>query len=439
MSSTITLQTLKHPKILIYLFLTEMWERFSYYGMAAILLLYLKAPVAEGGLGWDLLKATQVNGLYKALVYLTPIIGGLLADKVLGRFWAILIGAALMAFGHLSLAFSGLFYFYAGLGLLVMGNGLFKPNISTLIGEIYSPANHLKELRESAYTIFYIGVNLGAFFGIGTCGWLAENKGWHYGFSVAGIGMCIGIVTFLLSQTELKKYVHSVKKEDVDEPKAQLSAIDLNKIKYIVTMAMFTVIFWMAWEQGSSSLVIFAEQHADLTVFNWEMPVSWVQNFNSLFIVILGLPLAAYWGYLETKNKNPDIIMKFVYALGILAIAFIGMIYCGILAQNNTLLPLWMFFVFYLVQTVAELFLSPLGLSMVAKHSPTGYGSTLMGVWLGATALANYLGSAVSGYIDFIRDNYGYKVYFGGFAVLLFLAGFALFSLRKTLNNMLKD
>ena len=435
MSTTIKLQTPKHPKILIYLFLTEMWERFSYYGMSAILLLYLKAAVDKGGLGLNVEAATQITGSYKGLVYLTPIIGGLLADKVLGRYWAILIGASLMAFGHLSLAFTGLFYFYLGLGLLVLGNGLFKPNISALVGEIYSPENNLNELRESAFTIFYMGVNVGAFFGIATCGYLAEKIGWHYGFGIAGLGMCIGIIIFLLAQTELRKYVHSIKKEETKLTKTHLTPLDKKKILYITIMSIFTVIFWMAWEQGSSSLVLFAEKHADLKMFNWQMPVSWVQNFNSFFIIFLGLPLSRIWVNLEHKGKNPDNIIKFGFSTIILSIAFIVMIFCSYLVGGNVALPIWMFVVFYLILTIAELFVSPIGLSMVAKLAPQGYESTLMGVWLGAIALGFYLGSVTSAYIETV----GYFLYFGGFAVVLLLAGFALFSLRKTLNNMLRD
>lgn len=434
----------KHPNVLVWLFLTEMWERFSYYGMSSLLFLYLITNGDAGGLGLSKIYAGQISGLYKGLVYVTPMLGGYLADKYLGNKKAIYIGATLMASGHLSLIFHEMEFFYLGLILLIFGNGFFKPNISTLVGFIYSDRFEFEHLRESAFTLFYIGINVGALIGTTVCGLLMKYYGWHYGFGAAGVAMLIGLLIFYIGQFEIRKYadlmgVNNKPKLNLNHPVEPLTKFQKDRMLYIIILSIFTVIFWLSYEQGSTSFLAFAENNVDLNMKYFELPVTLIQNFNPLFIVLLGLPIAYIWTRLSLISKNPTIVYKFIIglffiSLGFMVIVFVLNDYNGTEKINIT----WVMLLF-LLHTIGELCLSPIGLSMVSKYSPPHLASTMMGIFMGAIALANYLGGTIAGYMDEISNSWGIIGFFMIFVVLPLIAAFILFLLAKKLNYLKHD
>ncbi len=270
-------QLMGHPAGLFILFFTEMWERFSYYGMRALLVLFLVSGISEGGWAWEREDALKLYGIYTGLVYLTPILGGLLADKLIGHRWAVLLGAFLMTLGHASMAFETEFFFYAGLGLLILGNGAFKPNISSIVGGLYPQGS---DKKDSAYTIFYMGINAGAFLGILLCGYIGEKVGWSYGFGLAGIFMFFGMMQFFFAQgifgdIGMKPVKGQVAKVD---PNAEVvpAHVERDRLMVIGIFSFFTIFFWMAFEQAGGSMTIFAKDYTNrvleggaATAFRW--------------------------------------------------------------------------------------------------------------------------------------------------------------------------
>ena len=328
---------LGHPSGLFVLFFTEMWERFSYYGMRALLVLFLVSAAIDGGWGWERAEALQLYALYTGLVYITPIFGGLIADKIMGYRKAVVLGALLMTLGHASMALevSGDTFFYMGLVLLILGNGLFKPNISSMVGQLYKNQG---EEKDAGYTIFYMGINAGAFLGIGLCGYIGETVGWHYGFGLAGIFMLVGMLQFYLAQTifgkiglapnqvgELDDVVEdAIEKvedniEDVMDD-AKKSKVTKDRLIVISILAFFTIFFWWAFEQAGGSMTIFAADYTDrilegssgttfkivntlltvvpMIIITWVLGMLFKQTFGkySLSNIILGLGFAIIWG-----------------------------------------------------------------------------------------------------------------------------------------------
>ncbi|MEZ4880601.1 MAG: peptide MFS transporter [Chitinophagales bacterium] len=318
-----------HPKQLYLLFFTEMWERFSYYGMRALLVLYLTTVLIKGGLGWSNEDAAMLYAWYTGLVYVTPIIGGILADKVLGHRKAIILGALIMTLGHLSLAFKQMPFFYLGLGLLIIGNGLFKPNISTIVGQLYNPKDGAK--KDSAYTIFYMGINVGAFLGILICGWLGETIGWHYGFGCAGVFMFFGMIVFSAAQ---KIFGNLGTKEEIVATKTSttnsntpLNNIELDRIKVILIFSFFTIFFWLAFEQAGSSMSLYAR---DFTKRTFDT----VTAANTFKIVnIISLIQVAILLYVFRVGKAIDKIPMAIVIMTISVCSLAGLMYWMISTQ----------------------------------------------------------------------------------------------------------
>jgi POT family proton-dependent oligopeptide transporter len=434
----------KHPNVLIWLFLTEMWERFSYYGMSSLLFLYLITDVSNGGMGMSKIYAGQISGIYKALVYITPMLGGYMADKYLGNKKAIFIGAVLMALGHLSLVFENIAFFYLGLGLLIFGNGFFKPNISTLVGFVYGDKFGFEHLRESAFTLFYIGINTGALIGTTVCGLLMKYYGWHYGFGAAGVGMLIGLIVFTIGQKEIKFYADQMGvsgKTNVDHKQnaKPLTKVQKDKMTFVIILAFFTIIFWLSYEQGSTSLLAFSEQYLDLNLYFFELPVTLIQNFNPLFIMILGLPMAYLWTRLALIHKNPSIVHKFIIALLFISLGFILIVFVLKDFDGSSKINIIWIILLFLLHTIGELCLSPIGLSMVSKYSPPHLVNTMMGVFFGAIALANYLGGTAAGFMDVISEHWGIVGFFMIFVSLPLVAAIMLFLMVKRLNLLKHD
>ncbi|GIW22964.1 MAG: hypothetical protein KatS3mg068_1971 [Candidatus Sericytochromatia bacterium] len=274
-----------HPKGLFILFLTEMWERFSYYGMRAILVLFLVSN-ERGGLGWSKEDALSLYGWYTMLVYLMSIPGGILADKYLGQKKSVMLGGFMLCIGHLLMAYTELWAFYTALTLIILGVGCLKPNISTMVGGLYKEGD-IK--RDAGFVIFYMGINLGAFFSSLIVGYVGENIGWHYGFSLAGIGMLIGQLTFLYGQKYLTEVGNLIKKDDNKETqKETLTKIEKDRLFVLGISFIAVLIFWMSFEQAGGFMNIYTMEYTNRTILGWEVPASWFQSLNPLFIITLG-------------------------------------------------------------------------------------------------------------------------------------------------------
>lgn len=437
-----------HPKGLPILFFTEMWERFSYYGMRALLVLYL-----VNHLDYERANALHVYATYTALVYLTPILGGFLADRYLGTHRSILIGAIVMSMGHFAMASEDLLFL--ALGLLIVGNGFFKPNISTLVGQLYSQDD---PRRDSGFTLFYMGINLGAFFSPLVCGTLGEVYGWHYGFSAAGIGMLLGLTIFVYGQTYLVPHDnskhHQLNKKDwvnvflwsisslvlvylivkawpvisplwTNEASGfktfvffaiavffiaacitflrtlkKYSRVEQDRLWVILILGLFVIFFWMGFEQAGGTLNLFADQLTDRNFMDWEMPASYFQSLNPLLILLLAPIFAVFWMRLDQSPYALSIPVKMALGMIILGLGFVVMVFAQQHAEAiGKVSPIWLVIV-YTLFTIGELFLSPIGLSMVTKLSAASLVSMMMGIWFSFIAIASYLAGTLESLIE---------------------------------------
>jgi POT family proton-dependent oligopeptide transporter len=398
---------LGHPKGLFLLFGTEMWERFGYYGMRAILVLYLVASVQDGGFGWTPAEALGLYGTFTMAVYVTPLIGGWLADNYIGQRKAIIFGGIIFAAGYFTLGIPKTMLvgmeeeiFYLGLTLIVIGNGFFKANVSSLVGELYEDGDNR---RDGAFTIFYMGINLGAFMAPLIVGYLGEQVNWHYGFIAAGCGMLIGLV---LQLTLANKYLGNIGVEPsakrtkgnkkADEP---LTKEDFDRMKVILIMSMFSVIFWAGFEQAGGLFTIYASEFTNRDVMGFEVPASWFQSLNAMFIILLAPVIATVW--VKMGKKEPTSPVKFALAMVFLALGFFVMLWATMVQGGDTTIKVTMLFLVfaYLFHTLGELCLSPIGLSLVTKLAPLKYASVLMGIWFLFTALSNKLAAFIGSFV----------------------------------------
>ncbi len=429
---------LGHPKGLFLLFGTEMWERFSYYGMRAILVLYLVDLVERGGLGFTRGDALSLYGTFTMLVYLTPLIGGWLADNHLGQRRSIIIGGVLMAAGQFTLGIPHKFiagmeieFFYIGLALLVCGNGLFKPNISTMVGDLYNEGDHR---RDGAFTIFYMGINLGAAMAPLVVGTIAEKGAWQYGFVAAGVGMVISVVMQL---TLGRRYLGDIGVEPAakraltsskSQKKEPLTSEERDRIKVILVMGVFTIIFWAGFEQAGGLMNLFANEYTDRMIGSFEVPASWFQAVNAIFIVIFAPIIASVW--IKMGDNEPTSPVKFALALFLLAIGFIFMIGATLQQGGDVSVKtsmMWLVMA-YLFHTLGELCLSPIGLSMVTKLAPLRLASLFMGIWFGFTALANYIAAFVGSFIGEGNEAAGNAMaIFSGIAITAIISGIIMY------------
>lgn len=448
--------TVKQPPGLYLLFFTEMWERFSYYGMRGMLVLYLTTALIKGGLGFDTQSATLLYGWFTGAVYFTPIIGGYLSDKFLGQRKAITIGGITMALGQFTLfAHQSKSALYLGLILLIIGNGFFKPNISTLVGKLYSNGDARKD---GAFTIFYMGINLGAFLAPLVCSTLAENTmavtkggeiihyGFKYGFLAAAIGMVLGQILFnALSNKYLgdigKAPVSMSKSENKDVSNKPLTKKEKEKTAVIFILASFVVFFWAGFEQAGSSLTIYTQHFINRNVGGFEMPVGWFQSLNPVFIVLLAPIIAKLWMHLSKRPQGDiKIPIKMAFGLILLGVGFLLMVGAalqrGDAGADVTVKAnmIWLVGAYFL-HTLGELCLSPVGLSMVSKLAPIKYASLLMGVWLLSSSIANTL----SGYIAAYTEKLGHLQIFGLIAAVSIFFGLVLISLSRKIVTMMED
>jgi proton-dependent oligopeptide transporter, POT family len=406
-----------HPRGLSYLFTTEMWERFSYYGMRALLVLYMVKYLfdparAEAVIGLATLKsaleaifgplgvqslASHVYGLYTGLVYFTPIIGGLIADRWLGQRRTVVIGAALMAVGHFMMAFEPLFLF--ALTVLILGNGAFKPNISTQVGALYAPGD---PRRDRAFSIFYVGINLGAFLAPLVCGTLGETVGWHYGFAAAGVGMTIGLIVYLAAAPTLPPDVRAQALKSGDA--GPLGREEWAAIGALVLLCLPMTLFWATYEQSGNTIALWADEHTDravnLILFTAQIPVTWFQALNPFMIFAFTPFVLMLWRRQAAAGREPSTGAKLAYGCFFNAFAHLILFAAALAAAGGQASWLWIA-AYFVVLTIGELYLSPIGLSLVTKVAPVRCLSLMMGVWLATSftggLLAGYLGSLWSG------------------------------------------
>ena len=419
-----------HPKGLYLLFCVEMWERFSYYGMRALIVLYMVQ-----NLMYSTQKAGNIYGFYTGLVYLTPLIGGYLADRYLGQRRCISTGAILMICGLLLLAFGPKSLFLLSLCLMIIANGFFKSNISSLLGLLYE---NNEDKKDSAYTIFYMGINLGAFFSPLVCGTLAVKYGYEYGFASAGVGMLIGLIFYKLFENRwLGEYglkpvgVNSVAEDNKNEQ--QNSAQQNSRLGALLVLMLFTVPFWVCFEQAGSSLTLFAQYMTDRNFFNWEIPTGYFQSLNPLFIILLAPLMSVLWGSLRNKSKEPSSVEKFAIALFLIAVSFVVLAFAGYLSVKGLVSPLWLV-VGYFIMTVAELCLSPIGLSLVSKLAPKKFLSLIMGCWF----LTSFLGNLIAGMVGGKYDALAPAQLFGMLAIVSFVSFLLLLCFIPKLSKVIK-
>jgi POT family proton-dependent oligopeptide transporter len=388
-----------HPHGLYVLFFSEMWERFSFYGMRALLVLYL-----VDALDYPRGDALRVYATYTGLIYFTPLIGGYLADRWLGARRAVVAGGSLMAMGHFAMAFPSLLY--PAMGLLIAGSGLFKPNISVLVGSLYGPGD---TRRDSGFTLFYMGINLGAFLAPLVCGTLGQKIGWHYGFAAAGVGMVIGLTIFLMGWRgrraqgarvlETQGLTNETTRFKYSDPlsASSMRREEWERIAAIFIMLVFVVFFWMGFEQAGGTMNLFADQRTERAIFGWEAPASYFQAINPLFILLLAPLFAALWARLDRSRWAISVVAKQALGMIILGLGFIVLAIADQRADVIGRVSVWWLVITYLFHTAGELCLSPIGLSMVTKLSPGRFISLMMGVWFTAMALANYLAGTLEG------------------------------------------
>ena len=423
----------RQPRGLWLLFGVEMWERFSYYGMRAILVLYL---VNE--LKWSDASASRLYGNYTSLVYLTPIIGGWLADRFIGTRRSLVIGGAIIAAGHFCLAIPGMTTFYLGLGLIIVGTGFFKPNVSTMVGQLYRQ-NDIR--RDAGFTIFYMGVNLGAFLAPLVCGYLGESPqwGWHYGFGAAGVGMVLGLIMFLWGRDRYLPGIGLSPREQTSaEAKAAarepLTREEKQRIAVIFIVAFFVIFFWAAFEQAGASMNLFADRHTARTLAGFEFPASWFQSVNPLAILIFAPLLARLWVDLGRRGKEPNTPAKMGVGLILLGLGFGLMVLGAARADQGVLVsPLWLVGA-YTMHTWGELALSPVGLSLVSKLSPARLVAMMMGVWFLANFVANWLAGQLSALMG---DFSSLKAFFSIFMIAPIVAGVVLLAISPVLKRMM--
>ncbi|HEX2833857.1 MAG TPA: peptide MFS transporter [Thermoanaerobaculia bacterium] len=397
-------QWLGHPRGLFTLFGTEMWERFSYYGMRALLVLYMVGSTQQPGLGFSTAKATQIYGIYTMLVYLSGIPGGFIADMLIGHYRAVLYGGIIIAAGHFCMAVPGLPFFFTGLGLIVIGTGLLKPNVSTMVGTLYRRGD---PRRDAGFSIFYMGINLGATVAPLICGWLGQKYNWHFGFAAAGVGMCLGLVQYVfgkrhLTPVEEEPTAPTVIAQQIDASRvAEPTSNAWARIGAICILTLFALLFWAGFEQAGSSLTLFADRATQLVIGGFSYPSSWFQSVEPGFVIIFSPIFAVIWLALARRNMEPSSPLKFTLGLLFLSLSF-GLIIPAAKAfeaSGQRVSPMWLVGLYFL-QMVGELCLSPVGLSMVTKLSPPRVVGLMMGVWFFATAMGNYVAGWVAGFLE---------------------------------------
>jgi len=468
----------KHPRGIYTLFFTEMWERMSYYGMRALLILYMVAAVEKGGMGLSETTASAIYGLYVCAVYLVALPGGWIADRLFGPRRAVLAGGIIIALGHFTLAIQSQFSFFAGLLLVVLGTALLKPSASTLVGMLYPEGG---ARRDAGFTLFYMGVNLGAFFGPIVCGYLGERVNWHYGFGAAGVGMVAGVVQYALTNRSLGDAgIHPASPSPTPlrhwgwvaggvvalvgfASLAMAGVIPVDPVvlahragmviagiavawfawtwffagltkeeeKHLVMIAVLVIasaIFWSGFEQAGSSMNLFGKRYTELHIGSWEMPAGWLLTVNAIMVMAFAPVFSWMWVALAKRGRLPSVVAKFATGLFFLGLGFVVMHFAADRAlTHGKVLPVWLIST-YLLHTWGELALSPVGLSAMTKLAPPRLGAQVLGIWYLSSSLGNLIAGLFGGMMS--SDNVGtmptlfleVAAFAGGVALLLAVA-----------------
>ncbi|MFT5862817.1 MAG: POT family proton-dependent oligopeptide transporter [Flavobacteriales bacterium] len=437
-----------HPSGLYVLFFVEMWERFSYYGMRAILTLFLAAPILLGdptsGYGWSNAETISFYGTYTMFVYLTSIPGGWIADKFIGQKKAVMLGGILLCAGHGILAINAQWAFFTGLVLIVLGVGFLKPNISTMVGSLYKTGD---ERRDKGFYLFYIGINLGAFLGALAVGGVAAKWGWHYGFGLAGIGMALGQVVYFFGLKYLKGTGDflgaSENAEEKELMKKPLSKIDKDRMLVLFLSFLIIIVFWGAFEQAGGLMNLYAEQKTNrmlgfnLPFIGNEVPAAWFQSVNAFFIIVLGTAVAAFWYKWKMKGKEASSLFKMAIGVIIMGLGFLFMTKAttevigvdGDFTEKASMI--WLVLA-YLFHTIGELCASPVALSFITKLAPVKYASFMMGAYFAATGVGN----KVAGMVGEYSQSAGEFEIFTGIAVFCTIFGILIIFLLKPLKRL---
>jgi len=441
-----------HPRGLTFLFATEMWERFSYYGMRALLVLYMVKLLllpghADNVIGLGALRylfesmsgplgvqpfSSHVYGLYTGLVYLTPVFGGMLADRVLVQHRTILLGAAMMAIGHFMMAFEPLFLI--ALTMLILGNGAFKPNMSAQVGGLYAPGD---PRRDRAYSIFYVGINLGAFLAPLVCGTLGEELGWHYGFTAAGVGMTIALAIYLYAMPTLPPdELHKAMAAGIEH-----KPLDRNERRGILALiALFvpTTLFWATYEQQGNTIVLWADDYTDRTInlilWHGEIPITWFQAFNPFLIFVFTPFIIALWAWQARRGREPSTVTKMSIGCFGVTLANLIMVAAAWQAAGDEASWLWLL-AYFVVITLGELYLSPIGLSLVSKVAPARMVSMLMGLWLATS----FTGNLIAGWLGSFWSSMDKTTFFLMIAGIALIASAVILAFDRPLRNVISD
>ncbi len=423
----------RHPKGLAILFVTEMMERFSFYGMRAILVLYLiKETMGNNpGLGWTDTNALALYGWYTMLVYVMSIPGGIIADKFLGQKKTVFLGGMLIAAGHLTLALDNMTAFYSGLVLLISGVGCLKPNISSMVGSLYKPGD---SRRDSGFTIFYIGINIGAATAPLLVGYIGEVYGWHYGFGLAGIGMLLGQTVYLLGQKHLKEVGNflPIKKEPGKSKTKALTKIEKDRVIVLLISFIIVIVFWGAYEQAGGLMNIYTNEKIDRVIFGWEIPASLFQSVPAIFVIIFGTIVAGFWNKRQKKGKETSSLFKMAIGTMVMGTGFLMMTGAAMQAVDGTKAMLIWLILSYLLQVIGELSISPVALSFITKLAPVKYASIMMGIYFAASGLGNKL----AGIIGELATSLGELEVFTGIFIFCVLFGALLLVFFKKLNTL---
>jgi POT family proton-dependent oligopeptide transporter len=388
-----------HPKGLYILFFTELWERFSYYGMRAILVLYLTSNherLGNPGLGWDNASALQLYGWYTGLVYAMSVPGGLLADRLIGQKKSVMVGGVLLCIGHLILAFDAMWAFYTGLTFIILGVGALKPNISSMVGGLYKQGDGR---RDTAFTIFYVGINIGAFAAPLLVGYIGEVINWHYGFGLAGIGMALGQIVYLYGQKYLKGIGDFVprKVDKVTNKNVPLTSIERDRMIVLLLSFLIVIVFWSAYEQAGGLMNLYANQKVNRMMWGFEVPASFLQALHAFFVIILGAPMAWMWMKWTKLGRESSSLFKMGIGTIIAGIGFVflvGAAYQTMGSDDGKASVYWMFAAYFL-HVVGELSISPIALSFITKMAPLKYASFMMGAYFMALGIASKIAGMV--------------------------------------------
>lgn len=474
-----------HPKGLVVLFFTEMWERFSYYGMRGLFVLYLVADVTKGGFGWSQVEALSLYGTYTMMVYLMSIPGGILADKFIGQKKAVLVGGILLVIGHGVMALPGENMFYLAITLIILGVGALKANISTMVGSLYRQGD---PRRDKGFTIFYMGINLGSALSSLLVGYIGQVYGWHIGFGLAGIGMLLGQIQFMMGQkhlTGIGDFVKEEKKADADKVnhfkrlfenpislvitglmaalgiyvlvttsilfgalitiggifigfginiyRLELNEIEKDRIVVLLISFLIVIAFWGAFEQAGGLMNLYTEQKTDKSVFGlFEMTAAQFQFFNPGFILLFGIPVVTYWAARRAKGKEESAVFKMAVGNMIMGMGFVMMVGATMEAKDGALASMWWIVAAYLLHTIGELCSSPVALSFITKLAPVKYGSIMMGLYFAMTGLGN----KVAGLLGESASSFGEMEVFAGIGIFSVAFGLLLVVFLKKLKKL---